>query len=131
MHLLQRSQDLVVSRLGLEARVEQQGVTLRPPGVIVTNTPNSDTDAVGLVQASLDNIGPVGARSVLDVDLGERALGCSTAKSCHSGGSVGTLTGGQVALRADTIDGNAGSDPLLHVPDHALGLGVRCLVKAG
>lgn len=129
-HLLQSSQDLVVRGLGLEARVEQQRVALRPPRVLVTNTPDSDAHAVGLVQASLDDVAPVGSVSVLDVDLSERTLRSGTAKSSHGGGSVSTLAGRQVTLRTDTVDGNTGGDPLLDVADHGRGLSIVGLVQA-
>jgi hypothetical protein len=131
LHLLQSSQNLVVGSLGLEAGVEQERVALGPPGVVVTDTPDSDTDAVLLVKAGLDDVAPVGSVGVLDVDLGQGALGSSTAESSHGGGSVGTLAGLQVALRTNTVDGDAGSDPLLDVADHGGRLRVRSLVKAG
>jgi hypothetical protein len=35
-----------------------------------------------------------------------------------------------MALGADAVDGDAGGDPLLDVPDEALCLGVRGLVEA-
>lgn len=129
-HLLQSSQDLVVGALGLEARVEQQRVALGPPGVLVTNTPDSDTDTVGLGQAGLDDVAPVGSVGILDVDLGERTLGSGTAKSGHGGGSVGALAGLQVTLRANTIDGDTSGNPLLDVADHGGGLSVAGLVEA-
>lgn len=129
-HLLQSSQDLVVGALGLEARVEQQRVALGPPGVLVTNTPDSDTDTVGLGQAGLDDVAPVGSVGILDVDLGERTLGSGTAKSGHGGGGVGALAGLQVTLRANTIDGDTSGNPLLDVADHGGGLSVAGLVEA-
>jgi hypothetical protein len=111
-------EDLSVGRLGLVAGVEQERVTLGPPGVVVTDTPHGDTNAVLLVHASLDDVGPIGGRSVLDVDLSHGALGSGTAKSSHSSDRVGTLTGSQVGLRTNTVNGNAGGDPLLDVADH-------------
>jgi hypothetical protein len=129
--LLQSSQNLVVGGLGLEAGVEQERVALGPPRVVVTNTPDSDTDAVGLVKASLDDVAPVRSVSILDIDLGQGALGSGTAESSHGGGSVGTLARLQVTLRTNTVNGDAGSDPLLDVADHGGRLRVRSLVKAG
>jgi hypothetical protein len=129
--LLESSQNLVVGSLGLEAGIEQQRVTLGPPGVVVTYTPDGDTDAVGLVQASLDDVAPILSVGILDVDLGQRTLGSGTAKSCHGGRGVGTLARLQVTLRADAVDGDTGSDPLLDVADHGGRLRVRSLVKAG
>jgi hypothetical protein len=117
-HLLEGSQDLVVGRLGLVVGVEQEGVALGPPRVLVADTPNGDTDAVLLVDASLDNVGPVGGRSVLDVDLSHGTLRSGTAKSSHGGDGVGTLAGCQVGLRTNTVNGDTSSDPLLDVADH-------------
>jgi hypothetical protein len=128
--LCQRGQDLVVGGLGLVAGVEQQRVTLGPPGIVVAHTPNGDTDAVLLADASLDNVGPVGGGGVLDVDFGHGTLRCGATESSHGGDGVGALAGGQVGLRADTVDGDAGSDPLLDVLDHSLRLGVRGRVQA-
>ena len=121
-NLCQRSQHLVVRCLGLVVRVEQQWVARRPPRVAITDSPNSDTHAIRLVQAGLDNIGPVRSRCILDIDLGESTLGSSGAKCRHGGWSIGTLTRCQVTLRADAVDGNPLGDPLLDVAGHALRL---------
>jgi hypothetical protein len=91
--LLESSKDSVVSLLGVEAGVEQKRVTLWPPGVGVADTPDGDTNTVLLVQASLDDVGPVRLLSVLDVDLGERTLGSCAAERGHGSGGVGTLAG--------------------------------------
>jgi hypothetical protein len=131
LRLCQCSQDLVVGVLGLVAGVEQQRVTLGPPGVVVANSPNGDADAVGLVKASLDHVGPIRRIGILDVDLSHGALGCGTAKDCHGGRGVGTLAGCQVALRTDTINGNTRRNPLLDVAGHGGRLRVRSLVEAG
>lgn len=122
LHLLQSSQDGVVSLLGLVAGVEQERVAVGPPGVVVADTPDSHTDAVLLVQAGLDDVGPVGLLSVLDVELGDGTLGSSTAEKSHSTRGSSTLTRGQVSLGTDTVDGDAGGDPLLDVLGHGLGL---------
>jgi hypothetical protein len=129
LRLLQSSQNSVVSRLSLVPRVEQQRVTLRPPRVAVAYTPYGDTNAIGLVQARLDNVRPVSSLRVLDVNFSERALGSSSAESSHSGGGVGTLAGGQVTLRADTVDRDTLADPVLDVANHGLGLCVGGLVE--
>lgn len=119
-----------VSWLGVRAGVEQQGVSLRPPGIVVLDTPDSDTDAVALSHASLDNVGPIRLLRVLDVHLGECAFGGGAAEGSHGGGSIGALAGAQVSLGTDAIDGDTGRDPLLDVADHALGFGVAGLVEA-
>jgi hypothetical protein len=131
LHLCQCSQDLVVGVLGLVAGVEQQRVTLGPPGIVVANSPDCDTDAVLLVDASLDYVGPVRRRSILDVDLSHGTLGCGTAKSCHGGNRVGTLASSQVGLRTNTVNGNTCSNPFLDVADHGGRLRVRSRIEAG
>ena len=128
--LVDSSKDSVVSCLGVVVGVEEEGVAVGPPGVVVADTPDGNTNAVLLVQASLDDVLPVRGLGVLDVDLGERTLGGGSAERGHGGGSVGTLAGGDVTLRTDTVDGDTGGDPLLDVADHTLGLGVGRLVQA-
>jgi hypothetical protein len=140
-HLLQRRphnhvkrlckslENSVVGGLGVEVAVEQQRVTLGPPGVLVANTPDGDTDAVLLVQASLDNVGPVRSLGVLDVDLGKSALWGSSAESGHGSRGLGTLSGLQMTLGTDTVNGNTSSPPLLDVLDHSLGLSVLGVVQ--
>ena len=117
--------------LGLVAAVEQQWVTLGPPGVVIPDTPDGDTDAVLLLHAGLDDVLPIGGGCVLDVDFGESALGSGTAEESHGAWCVGTLSLGQVTLRTDTIDLPALSDPFLDLAGHGLGLGIRSLVEAG
>jgi len=118
--LLEGSQDGVVGSLGVEVGVEQQRVALGPPGVVVTDTPDGDTDAVLLVKAGLDNVGPISLLRVLDVNLGHGALGCGTAKESHGLDGAGTLTGGQVRLRTDTVNGPSLGNPLLNVAGNGL-----------
>lgn len=127
-HLLKSSHGLVVGRLRLVVGVEQERVALGSPGFCVADTPDSDTHAVLLVDASLDNVGPVRG-SVLDVDLSHGTLGSGTTKSSHGGDRVGTLAGCQVGLRTHTVNGNTGSDPLLDMVDHRSRLHVRRRVK--
>ena len=115
--------------LGLVAAVEQQWVTLGPPGVVVPDTPDGDTDTVLLLHASLDDVLPVSGRCILDVDFGESALGSSAAEELHGTRGIGTLALGQVTLRTDTIDLPALADPFLDLAGHGLGLRVRSLVE--
>jgi hypothetical protein len=130
IRLCQSSQNLVVSALGLVAGVEQQRVALRPPGVVVADTPDGNTNAVLLVDASFNDVGPVGRRSILDINLSHGAFGRGTTESSHGRDGVGALAGGQVGLRADAVNGNTRSDPFLDVLDHGLRLGVGCSVQA-
>src|SRR5690242_19871712 len=127
--LLQRRQNGVVRLLRLEVSIEQQRVTLRPPRVAVPNTPYRDTDAVLLVQARLNDIGPVRLLRVLDIDLGQRAFGSGSTQCGHGGRRIRALARLQVALRTDTVDGHAGRAPLLDLVDQAGGFGVRGRVK--
>jgi hypothetical protein len=130
IRLLESSKNGVVSLLGVEVAVEQKRVTLGPPGVGVADTPDGNTDTVVLVQASLDDVGPVGLLGVLDVNLGERTLGGCCAERGHGSRGVGTLAGCQVTLGTDTVDGDTGGDPLLDVADQTLGLRVGGGVQA-
>ena len=123
--LLQSSQNGVISIFRLIVGVEQQRVTRRPPRVAVTNTPDGDTNTISLVQASLDHISLVRLLSILNVDLSQRTLGSSSAESGHGSRRIGSLAGGQVTLRTNTVDGDARGDPLLDVADHALCLRIR------
>ena len=127
--LLESIENGGVSLLGVEVGVEEEGVAVGPPGVAVADTPDGDTDAVGLVEASLDNVGPVGLLGVLDVDLGHGALGSRAAEKLHGVDGGGALAGAQVSLGADTVNGNTLGDPLLDVFGHALGLCVRSNVE--
>lgn len=127
--LLQRRQNGVVRLLRLEVSIEQQRVTLRPPRVAVPNTPYCDTDAVVLVQAGLDDIGPVRLLRVLDINLSQRAFGSGSTQCGHGGRRVCTLARLQVALRTDTVDGHAGRAPLLDLVDQAGCFGVRGRVE--
>jgi hypothetical protein len=121
----------LVSSLGLVAGVKQKRVTLGPPRVVVTNTPNGDTDAVLLGRAGLDDAGPVVGRRILNIDFSQSALWGGGAERGHGSRCVGSLAGGQMALRADAVDGDAGCDPGLDIADYALRLGVTGGVEAG
>ena len=127
--LLESVEDGGVSLLGVEAVVEEEGVALGPPGVGVLDTPDGDTNAVLLVKAGLGDVGPVSLLGVLDVDLGHGALGSNAAEELHGVDGSGTLAGGKVSLRTDTVDGDTGGDPLLDVLGKGLGLCVVGSVK--
>lgn len=128
--LLESVEDSGVSLLGVVAVVEEERVALGPPGVGVPDTPDGDTNAVLLVKAGLGDVGPVSLLGVLDVDLGHGALGSNAAEELHGVDGSGTLAGGKVSLRTDTVDGDTGGDPLLDVLGHGLGLCVVGSVKA-
>jgi hypothetical protein len=129
-NLLEGVENSGVGLLGVVAVVEEEGVTLGPPGVGVADTPDGDTDAVLLVEAGLGDVGPVSLLGVLDVDLGHGALGSRAAEKLHGVNGGGTLARAQVSLRTDTVNGDTGGDPLLDVLGHSLGLSVVGLVKA-
>lgn len=127
--LLQRCKNSVICLLRLVARVEQKRVTLGPPRIAVTNTPNGDTDTVVLSQAALDNVSPVRLLRILDVELSNRTLRGSSTESSKSSGHLRTLAGLQVGLRADAVDRDTGGAPGLYVLDHGLSLGIGCGVE--
>jgi len=130
--LLKGVEDGSVSRLWLVVAVEQKWVVLRSPGIWVPDAPDGDADALGLVQAGVDDVDVVSGTRVDDIDLGEGDLGDSGAgKRVDGGGRRRTLSGLQMTLRSDSVDGDAGSDPLLNVVDHAgRDLGIVCGVEA-
>lgn len=69
--------DAVVRSLGVEVAVEEQGVLALAPRVLVANTPDGDANALGSVEAGLDNGRVVVGRGVPDVELGDGNLGDS------------------------------------------------------
>jgi hypothetical protein len=126
-HLLQRSNKRSVRRLRLEATVEEERVLTRPPGLSVRDTPSSNTNTVVKVKASLGDSLVVGSRSASNVKLGDSDLRSDSSKSLEGvGGAAGR---GQVGLRANAVDGNAGGDPLLDFGGEAGELGVGGAVE--
>jgi hypothetical protein len=53
---LLQSGNSIISGLGVEVRVEEQRVAARSPRILITHTPNGDTDTLGGVQASFGNL---------------------------------------------------------------------------
>jgi len=53
---LLQSGNSIISSLGVEVRVEEQRVGARSPRILITYTPNGDTDTLWGVQASIGNL---------------------------------------------------------------------------
>ena len=122
---LQDAAEIVVSSLGLEVRIEQQGRGLLPPAVLVADTPDGDTDTVLEVNASIHCGLVVRGRGSGDVELGDSAFADDGAEVLQRGGVLGDGPAAtQVRLRANAVDRNASSDPLGDLRDHTLGLSV-------
>lgn len=121
--------DRRVCGLCLEARVEEQWVVARAPAVRVTDAPDGDSDAVGDVEARLGRRDVVLAGRADDVELRDGALRGGRAQGRHGTRGGGGQASGKVALGADSVDRGAGGAPRLDLGDHALCLGVRCLVE--
>lgn len=92
----------------------------------ITNTPNSDTDTLGLVQTSLGDSSIIASVVTLDIELRDRnLLYIGSSKRLDGGGEVAAASSIDVALSTNAVDGYAGSHPLVDVLDHACGyLGV-------
>lgn len=127
--LLQSCKDSVVSCLSVVVGIEEQRVTLGPPGVCVTHTPDGDTNAVVLGQAALDHVSPVRLLRILDIELSDCTLGSSSAQSSEGSGRLRTLAGLQVSLRTDAVNGHTSRAPGLDVLDQGLRLCVRRRVE--
>jgi hypothetical protein len=148
---LQRVKESGVSSLGVAVVVEQQGGGRCAPRLhmmvstkfssdvkvftysVVCNAPAGDADAVGNVQARVLGLDVVGGRSTGDIELGDGALGGSATESLHGVLDI-VRTGpaaavGKVHLGTDTVDGDAGGAPLLHVADQTGDLAVVGDVK--
>jgi len=128
----QSSNEGIVRGLGLEAGIEEERVVARAPGVLVTDSPRSDTDAVLDCETSVHDLQVVCGRGVDDVELGDGALGCDGADSLEGAGHGGRVREGalaQVRLGADAVDRDVLADPLGHVLDEALRLGVAGAVE--
>lgn len=61
----------IVRALRIEVAVKEQRVVALTPRVRVTDTPDRDTNALGLVEAALDGIDVVGGARLCDVQLGD------------------------------------------------------------
>jgi hypothetical protein len=121
-----------VGRLGLVLSVEEEAVLLLAPRVLVRDTPDSDTDTLGDVKASLGNSSVVGSRGSTDVELSDSNL-LDTSGSHLLESSLDTVGGTRVemGLRTNTVNGDALGNPLLDVGDHtSLELGGVGIVNA-
>ena len=96
--LLEGADEGGVSRLGLEAAVEEERVLTGPPGLGVRHTPSSDTNAVVEVQACLGNGLVVGSGSASNVKLSDGNLRSNGGESLEGAGSAAGR--GQVRLGA-------------------------------
>ena len=117
-----------VSSLLLEVAVEEKGAVALSPGLAVGNTPLGDTDAVLGLDTGVDDLDVGSGVGTGEIELGHGALGGSGADGLEGGGDVvGVVEGAGLAemgLGTDTVDGDAGGDPLLDVGDETGGLGV-------
>lgn len=121
-----------VSGLSLVLSVEEKAVLLLAPRVLVRDTPDSNTDTLRNVKASLGNGSVVGSRGRADVELSDGNL-LYTSGSHLLESSLDTVggTGVEMGLRTDTVNGDALGDPLLDVSDHtSLELGGVGVVNA-
>lgn len=116
--------------LRIKVRIKQQRIPLRPPGILIPNPPHSNPLAVRLLHARAHNALPIARLRILDIDFSESALRGGGAKCGHGGGGLRSLARLQVALRADTVDGDASGDPFFDIADHALGFAVVGGVEA-
>lgn len=88
---------------------------------IITNTPDGDTNALGRLEAALDNGDVVSGVVVLDIELRHGdLLDVDSGERLDGVGERLALAGLEMALRADAVDGDAGLEPLGDVRDHAL-----------
>jgi len=88
----------------------------------VADTPDGDSDTLGLIQAALGDGSVVVGVVTLDIELGYGNLLDAASGESLDGASEGrSLTGVQVSLGADSVDGDARRDPLLDVSDHSVG----------
>lgn len=115
----------VVGGLCLRASIKQEWLVARTPTVSVGDTPHSDTDALRLVQASLDRSLVVRCRRTLDVELSDGALAHIRTHALQGASKFRDRpVVCQMRLRANTIDWNAGCDPALHCGCQAACLGI-------
>lgn len=121
----QDAANAIVRILGLEVGIEKQRGAALDPAVLVADTPHGNPDAVFHVQARRHSSLVITRRGALDVELRDRTLARSSTESLQRGGVVrdGPDTG-QMRLRADAVDGDAGGHPLGDVGRHSLSLGV-------
>jgi hypothetical protein len=117
-----------VSSLLLEATVEEEGAVAASPRLAVGNTPLGDTNTVLGLDTGVDNLDVAGGIGTGKIKLGHCALGGSSADGLESSRNVVRVVEGaglaEMGLGTNTVDGDAGGDPLLNVRDETGGLGV-------
>jgi hypothetical protein len=122
LHLAESVDNSSVSRLRVVVSIEQKAVVLLAPRVLVRNTPDGDTNALGDVEAGLSDGGVVVGGSSADVELGDgNLLDTRVGEGSESTLDLASGTGVEVGLGADAVDGDALGQPLLDGGDHALG----------
>lgn len=111
-----------VSSLGVVVSIEQKTVVLLAPRVLVRDTPDGDTNALGDVEAGLGDGSVVVGGGSADVELGDgNLLDTRVGEGSESTLDLASGTGVKVSLRANTIDGNTLAKPLLDGGNHTLG----------
>lgn len=100
-HLLQSSNDRVISRLRVEVGVKQERVILRPPAIGVTHAPDCDTDALRNLQTGLRHSSVVSGAGADDIQLRDRdLLDAAAGKGLQGAEGVAALVGLEVSLGA-------------------------------
>lgn len=100
--LVKSAEDSSVSGLRLVIRIKQQRGRRRSPRIRITNTPDSDANALSEVKTSLSDSNIVARRSTSDIQLRDSHLGhAGGGESAERGGDAGGLPSGQMCLRSD------------------------------
>jgi hypothetical protein len=122
-----------VSSLLLEATVEEKGAVAASPRLAVGNTPLGDTNTVLGLDTGVDDLDVAGGVRPGKIKLGHRTLGGSSADGLEGSRDVVRVVEGtglsEMGLGTNTINGDAGGDPLLDVRDESGGLGVSGRVE--
>jgi hypothetical protein len=131
--LLKSIDNSSVSSLLLEVAVKQQRAITLSPALAVRNTPLGNTNTVGRLHASIDNLDVRARVGTSEIKLSHCALGSRGTDGLESTGNIVRVVEGarlsKVGLRANAVDGDAGGDPLLDVGDEAGGFAVGGAVE--
>lgn len=124
--LSQRAAQPIISVLGLKLAVEKQWRAIWPPRILIPNSPHRNTNTVLHVRARTHRRLVVRHTRALDIQFCNRALIHDFAQRLQRAREIGNgPVVRQVRLRANTVDGDAGCNPLLYLGHHGFGLGVR------